>query len=296
MRMFLHSLRLLSALLAAVLLAACKPSGPAAPPLQFGEATYDSTALHFALVPNRDCLPLYYAWRTGLFDSPGVKVQIASFASQMDCDTALHSRHTDGGWADTERLRHEAKAWPAFHTLWTDTAPWQLYVGSKLRLKGVKELQGRTLAASRFSASDNVLGEAVEAGGLKRTQVYRPQINDLCLRARMVAGAQVDGAVLTWPYTALATAQGCKLLFTGRQSVQRGAFVVKEKLWSKPEFRAQMALVEKARSMALDSMRLKGPASYSLILQKDYGLPREVADTVRIAHSPAGSRSAAGRL
>ena len=296
MRTFLQRLRPLLALFAAVLLAACKPSGPAAPPLQFGEATYDSTALHFALVPNRDCLPLYYAWRTGLFDSLGVKVQIASFASQMDCDTALHIRHTDGVWADTERLRHEAKAWPAFHTLWTDTAPWQLYVGSKLRLKGVKELQGRTLAASRFSASDNVLGEAVEAGGLKRTQVYRPQINDLCLRARMVAGAQVDGAVLTWPYTSLATAQGCKLLFTGRQSVQRGAFVVKEKLWSKPEFRAQMALVEKARSMALDSMRLKGPASYSLILQKDYGLPREVADTVRIAHSPAGIRSAAGKL
>ena len=61
MRMLLHSLRLLSALLAAVLLAACKPSGPAAPPLQFGDTTYDPTALHFAPVPNHHCPPLYSA-------------------------------------------------------------------------------------------------------------------------------------------------------------------------------------------------------------------------------------------
>ena len=112
----------------------------------------------------------------------------------------------------------------------------------------------------------------------------------------MLAGAQIDGAVLTWPYTSLAAARGCKLLFTGQQSVQRGAFVVKGKLWNKPEFQAQMALVEKARHMALDSMRLKGPVSYSLILQKDYGLPREVADTLRLARSSASSRSTTSRL
>lgn len=277
-------LRLLPAPLMAALLAACRPSTPPPAPLQFGEARYDSAALHLALVPNRDCLPLYYAWRTGLFDSLGVKVQIASYASQMDCDTALHSRHTDGGWADTERLRHGAKSWPAFHTLWEEGAPWHLFVGCKLRLKSTKELGGRTLAASRFSASDNVLGEAVAAGGLKRTQVYRPQINDLCLRTRMLVNAQVDGAVLTWPYSSMASAMGCKQLFTGSRTAARGAFVVKASLWNKPEAKTRMALVEKARQMALDSLRLKGPAAYSLILQKDYGLPREVADTVRFGN------------
>ena len=42
-----------------------------------------------------------------------------------------------------------------------------------------------------------------------------------------------------------------------------------------------MELLQKARDMALDSLRQKGNAAYSAILQREYGLPASVADTIK---------------
>ena len=262
-------------------LLACQKQETPAVPMNFGNERYDSTALHLALVPNRDCLPLYYAQRTGLFDSLGLKVQIASYRSQMDCDTALLSRTADGGWADNERLKHLGKPATQWHTLLKDSGCWQLLVNSKQRIKQVKDLNGRTLAISRQSASTTVLAEALRTGSLKPEQVYRPQINDLKLRASMLAAGQVDGAVLPWPYTSMATAQGCRTLYTEKEAGEHGCLVVKAQLAQSEAGKRQLELLEKGRKMALDSIAKKGAAAYSLILQNDYGLPKEVADTVK---------------
>ncbi|MGM9688078.1 MAG: ABC transporter substrate-binding protein [Alloprevotella sp.] len=262
-------------------LLACQKQDAPTVPMNFGNERYDSTALHLALMPNRDCLPLYYAQRTGLFDSLGLKVQIASYHSQMDCDTALRSRTADGGWADNERLMHWGKPAEPWHTLLKDTGRWQLLVNSKQRIKQVKDLNGRTLAISRQSASTAVLAEALQTGSLRPEQVYRPQINDLKLRASMLAAGQVDGAVLPWPYTAMATAQGCRTLYTSQGDGERGCLVVKASLAQSDTGKRQLELLEKGRKMALDSIAKKGAAAYSLILQNDYGLPKEVADTVK---------------
>lgn len=262
-------------------LLACQKQETPAVPMNFGNERYDSTALHLALMPNRDCLPLYYAQRTGLFDSLGLKVQIASYRSQMDCDTALLSRTADGGWVDNERLKHLGKPATQWHTLLKDSGCWQLLVNSKQRIKQVKDLNGRTLAISRQSASTAVLAEALRTGSLKPEQVYRPQINDLKLRASMLAAGQVDGAVLPWPYTSMATAQGCRTLYTEKEGGERGCLVVKAQLAQSEAGKRQLELLEKGRKMALDSIAKKGAAAYSLILQNDYGLPKEVADTVK---------------
>ena len=262
-------------------LLACQKQETPAVPMNFGNERYDSTALHLALMPNRDCLPLYYAQRTGLFDSLGLKVQIASYRSQMDCDTALFSRTADGGWADNERLKHLGKPATQWHTLLKDSGCWQLLVNSKQRIKQVKDLNGRTLAISRLSASTAVLAEALRTGSLKPEQVYRPQINDLKLRASMLAAGQVDGAVLPWPYTSMATAQGCRTLYTEKEAGEHGCLVVKAQLAQSEAGKRQLELLEKGRKMALDSIAKKGAAAYSLILQNDYGLPKEVADTVK---------------
>ena len=262
-------------------LLACQKQETPAVPMNFGNERYDSTALHLALMPNRDCLPLYYAQRTGLFDSLGLKVQIASYRSQMDCDTTLLSRTADGGWADNERLKHLGKPATQWHTLLKDSSCWQLLVNSKQRIKQVKDLNGRTLAISRLSASTAVLAEALRAGSLKPEQVYRPQINDLKLRASMLAAGQVDGAVLPWPYTSMATAQGCRTLYTEKEAGEHGCLVVKAQLAQSEAGKRQLELLEKGRKMALDSIAKKGAAAYSPILQNDYGLPKEVADTVK---------------
>lgn len=247
--------------------------------MKFGNEKYDSTALHVALVPNRDCLPIYYAKRAGIFDSLGLKVQIATYFSQMDCDTALMGHFADGGWADKTRIAHYGKRMKELNVMWNGSQHWHLFSCGALRINTIKALTGRTIAIARASAEKAWIEQILKEGHLNTEDVYYPQINNLKLRAQMLTGNQIDAAVLSWPYTSLAWSEGHKCIIAQKATDTAGAFVMKSN--SLKGHKDKWELFEKGRKMALDSIRLKGPNAYSIVLQKDYGLPQPVADTIR---------------
>lgn len=243
--------------------------------------SYDSTALHIALVPNRDCMPIYYAKRMGIYDSLGVNVQIISYYSQMDCDTALMGNRIDGGWADNVRLKYYNSRMPKLDVMWKGSQQWNLLCCGTLRINNVKSLKGRTIAIARFSAERNWLESVIKQNGLNTEAYYFPQINDFKLRAQMLTGDQIDAAVLSWPYTSLAYADGHKCIVSQKTFDGNGCFVMKHKKLSIAQCKKQWLLFEKGRKMALDSIRIKGAQAYSLVLQKDYGIPKQIADTIK---------------
>lgn len=263
-----------------LLLSACRRQEPAET-LRFGAEPYDSAALHLALVPNRDCLPVYYAKRAGLFDSVGVKVQIATCPSQLDCDTTLLGPSADGGWADAVRRTAYGKRAARWQTMWQGTDRWQLYVCGDLRVKTVRDLAGRTMAQARQTAESQWLDRLIQSEKLSADEVYRPQIHHLRLRAQMLTGDQTDAAMLCWPYTALARSEGNRAVGVQGERPLTGCFVMKSDRLRTPSARDKWQRFERARRMALDSIRLKGPAATSLILRHDYGLPAALADTLR---------------
>ena len=181
-------------------LASCKDNAPQEV-LNFGTERYDSAALHVALVPNRDCLPIYYAERTGLYDSLGLKLQIASYPSQMDCDTTLMGRIADGGWADRERMRTYGNKMKDIEPMWEGTQRWSIYTCEQLRIRDLKALKGRTISIARNSAENKYLLAMLNSAKISAEDAYFPQINNLKMRAQMLTGNQIDAAVLTWPYT-----------------------------------------------------------------------------------------------
>lgn len=277
----MKSLKFLSALLLVCIGTACNSNENGENVPRYGQETYDSTALHVALVTNRDCLPVYYAARTGLFDSLGVKVQISSYRSQMDCDTALLGRFTDCGFADRQRLAHYGNKANGLIPKWSGTNHWALYVCGTLRVKDIKALKGKTIGISRNSAEYRYLLQLLDGAGLKvATDIYKPQINDWSIRTKMLSGNQIDATILSWPYTSLASAMGHRRLAGQKTADGNGCFVLKDGFLKEERQRRLWALFEKGYRMAQDSLKIKGAPAYSYILQKDYGLPQAVADTI----------------
>lgn len=249
-------------------------------PLKFGVERYDSAALHIALVPNHDCLPLYYAKRTGIYDSLGLKIQIASYPSQMDCDTTLMGI-ADGGWADLTRIAHYGGKMTQTKVLWRGTQQWQLFTCGTLRINSLKALVGRTVAIARSTDEELWLSTLLKQAKVNSDDIFFPQINDLRLRALMLKGDQVDAALLTWPYTSLALANGHRCIAQQSKSQSCGAFVMKVRKSEDANKKKQWELLERGRKIALDSIRIKGAKAYSIILQKDYKIPQNIADTIK---------------
>lgn len=266
-------------ILAIILANSCSNKQPNEP-LKFGVERYDSAALHIALVPNRDCLPIYYAKRTGIYDSLGLKLQIVSYPSQMDCDTTLMGI-ADGGWADLTRIAHYGRKMPQTKVLWQGTQQWQLFTCGTLRINSLKALVGRTVAIARSTDEELWLRTLLKQAKINSDDIFFPQINDLRLRALMLKGNQVDAALLTWPYTSLALANGHRSIAQQSKSQSCGAFVMNVRKSESATKKKQWDLLERGRKIALDSIRIKGTKAYSLVLQKDYKIPQNIADTIK---------------
>lgn len=249
-------------------------------PLKFGVERYDSAALHIALVPNHDCLPIYYAKRMGIYDSLGLKLQIASYPSQMDCDTMLMGI-ADGGWADLTRIAYYGIKMPQTKVLWQGTQHWQLFTCGTLRIKSLKALVGRTIAIARSTDEELWFRTLIKQAKINNDDIFCPQINDLRLRALMLKGDQVDAALLTWPYTSLALANGHRCIAQQSGNTSCGAFIMNVEKSQNETKKKQWDLFEKGRKIALDSIRIKGAKAYSIILQKDYKIPQNHADTIK---------------
>lgn len=245
--------------------------------------SYDSTALHLALMPTVDCLPIYYAKETGIFEELGLNVQLHSYTSQLDCDTALLQRVVQGGFTDAYRLEAYGDKASGLQAMWNGEASWQLFAGASLRIKSPQRLKGRTVVISRQSAENAGLEEALLSAGLDKEDVYKPQVNDLRLRTEMLLGKQIDAALLTWPYTEMAAAEGHRLLYTQPKGSQASCFVM-DVAWleANEANKKQFELLEKGKDMALDSLHMKGPVAYSGILQKKYGIVKAMADTLKL--------------
>lgn len=271
---------LLTLCLLPTLCISCKKEKPTQN-INFGTERYDSTALHVALVPNRDCLPIYYAKRTGIYDSLGLKLQIATYGSQMDCDTTLMGNIADGGWCDNIRKKTYGKRMEHLRTMWTGTQRWEIFTSKSLRIHEASALVGHTIGTARSSAENEYLHLYLKSAKANVENIYFPQINNLNMRAQMLTGDQIDAAVITWPYTSMARSEGHHCLAAQRFADKNECFVINTKHTESDTRKQQWKLFEKGRQMALDSIRQKGAKVYSIILQKDYGIPKEVADTIR---------------
>lgn len=290
--------KLLSAACAFVLLVAC--SGGGSPQTQTGAATdslaADTAVLRLGLMPTLDCLPFYYARRAGIFDSLGLDVELQTFTAQMDLDTALAGGSADGIYSDLVRsvlMAHRAQAQPTI-VMATDGA-WNVVVTASLRLRNASQLDERMIAVARHSASDLVSDHVAKAGGLRPDRIYRPQINNVNLRAAMLTNAQVDAAVLPEPQATQARTRGHKQIYsTADEKLNLGCFTFNRQRLNSPRKVAQMYSLIKAYNLAVVRINRGGKSVCDSVLLRDFGLNIYEADTLRLprfapAHNPAPS-------
>ncbi|MBO4663876.1 MAG: ABC transporter substrate-binding protein [Bacteroidaceae bacterium] len=182
-------------------------------------ADYDSTALHLALVPTMDNLPLYYAQETGIFDSLGLNIELLTYSSAMDCDTAFTNGETDGVVSDIVK----ANIWRSNGdsvkvVIRTDLNLFLMSTHSS-RIKSVNNIKEKIMAITRNSALDYMADKVMEHIKLPLLQLNKPQINDIALRCKMTDQNQYDGAFLPEPYAMEAENNGAHRLISSSELI-----------------------------------------------------------------------------
>lgn len=243
----------------------------------------DSLALHVALMPTLGCLPIYYAQRTGITDSLHLDIRLMEYTAQMDIDTAITRGHTDIAYTDIIRAIRLSDSVSLTSLLAADE-PLSLVAQKNKKIKKMKQMSEKMIAICRLCATDYWCEKMLDSAKVSQDSVYKPQINDVKLRGKMICTGLLEGAMLEEPYASWAVMMGNKeLRRTQDKSYQFAVWVMADSLQKDKRKVKQIRKFISAYRMAVENIN-KGlyPDSLRSILKKEYELPDSVADSLKL--------------
>jgi len=238
----------------------------------------DTTVLRVAVMPAINCLPVFYAERTGLADSLGLEIELLRYQAQMDIDTAITFGHADIAYTDLIRIAKLNKAKVTLSAFASCDEPISLISLKTKRVKQVNQMKEQMIAVSRLSATDYWCDRLLDSTRTSYDDIYRPQVNDVRLRAEMLRQGLIDAAMMGEPYATWMTMLGHKRLFLSKgKQPQLYAW-------------ANISATKKQQKVFLDILKeateqLGKPSEAALlrdILKQEYQLPPALVDSIEL--------------
>ena len=238
----------------------------------------DTTILRVAVMPTMSCLPVYYAERIGLADSLGLEMEVLRYQAQMDVDTAVLYGHADIAFTDLIRVARLSKQVSLTPIVGCDE-PLSLISLKSKRVKQAGQMKEQMIAISRLSATDYWCDRILDSTHTNHDDIYRPQINDVRLRAEMVRQGLIDAAMMGEPFATWMTMLGHRRLFRTRgkrPNLYAWAACGTATRWQQQTFRV---LLDSAAVLIAgdDQTRL-----LSGILKGEYQLPPALVDSLEL--------------
>lgn len=243
----------------------------------------DSLALRIALMPTLGCLPIYYAQRTGIADSLNLNIILLHYTAQMDIDTAIIRGHTDIAYSDiirAIRLFDSCSVSPFLATY----EPLTLVAPKGKRISKTKQMSEKMIAICRLCATDYWSEKILDSAKVSLDSIYRPQINDIKLRGKMLCAGLLEGAMLEEPYASWSIVEGNKKLQRTKDTApQFHVWVMTDSLEKDKRKMEQTRLFVAVYKAALENIN-KGLYADTLrsILTKEYEIPESVVDSLCI--------------
>ena len=237
----------------------------------------DTTVLCVAVMPAMSCLPVYYAEKTGLADSLGLEMQLLRYQAQMDIDTAIINGYADIAFTDLIRCARLSKQVDLAPIASCDESLSLISLKTK-RVKQVNQMKEQMIAVSRLSATDYWCDRVLDSTRTSYDDIYRPQINDVWLRAEMLRQGLIDAAIMGEPFATWMTMLGHKRLFESRGK-QPQLYAWAASTATKQQQKAFLNVLKKATT------RLSKPSEATLlrdILKQEYQLPPALVDTIEL--------------
>ena len=218
-------------------------------------ARRDSAALHVALMPVEDCLPFYLAQRTGIYERLGLDLRIHTYQAQLDTDTAIARRHVHAAYSDLARAIMLQQDSVGLRAIATFEGRLDLITARHDRVRKLEQLKERMLAVARHSITDYWSDRLTDTASMARTDIFRPQINDVRIRTDMLCNGTMDAAFLPEPYATEACLRGNRRNFSTRDlRPQRVALVASNSSLNDPSRREQLGLLTKGYDLAVEQL------------------------------------------
>lgn len=266
-----------------------------------------------AVTPTMDCLPLYVAQEIGLDRGMGFELVLQEHQSKADCDTAIVGGSVDAivtdylradvvkeNWVKlrVERLKAllddqaarrkgkkkakdynqrlaERRKYSQKDSLYIfphENTQIYLFASSRSRVREAKQLTDKIIGVDRQGVDMLMAQHLLDSVKLTDEKAFLVQVQSYAVRQKMLFANTLDAAVLFEPHATYARKIGHRSLysvttFNGRPI---GCILTKGKA----------VILREAYNRACDSINKNGIHKYDSVIQKRYGIPATVINSI----------------
>jgi NitT/TauT family transport system substrate-binding protein len=248
--------------------------------------------LAIGLLPIVDSLPFYVAEEEGYFREEGLEVQLITFTSALERDTALQTGQIDGQLADliaTALLNKERERVRVVKTTYRanpQQAQFSIVAAPGSTIRSPEGLKGATIGISENSIIDYITDRLLKGAGLSPKDVRKVGIPSIPVRMQMLIQGQLDAATIPEPFTTLALQEGGHLIMDdGKDRI--GLSVLEFRTDVLREKRELVRRLVRAHERAVKAIN-SDPQRYQPLLAEKAKLPERVKDIFPVPPFPEG--------
>ncbi len=247
-------------------------------------------ALKIGLLPIVDALPMHVAEAEGLFAKHNVKVELITFASAVERDSALQAKQIDGQLNDlvaTLLLANGGeKVKVVRQTYQGSTAMPMMYVlaAPQSPLRVPADLKGVAIGISTNSVIEFTTEVMLREAGLRPQEIQKVEVAKIPVRLEMLLKGQLAAATLPDPFASLAIAQGAHLVADdGKSGAGQSVLTFREEALAGKDkaLKAFLAAYEQA-VQAINA----SPEKYRPLLVERAKVPEPIKDSFQMPPYP----------
>lgn len=173
-------------------------------------------ALRLGSLPRIFDLIAYVAQGEGLFEKKGIQVEIVSFRSTVEMNTALLSGELDGIIQDTFEAVNLNKEGKTSQLVGCAVMPrmFEVVCSPTSGIINVSDLKGKEVAVAPKTVMDYALERLVQTNGLSAGDITKVSIPSMPLRMEAVTQGKVAAAILTPPLSDLVVVSKGKVIIS----------------------------------------------------------------------------------
>ncbi|ACV63097.1 NLPA lipoprotein [Desulfofarcimen acetoxidans DSM 771] len=247
--------------------------------------------IKLGILPIVDSLPLIVAGEKGYFKQAGVDVELVSFPSAVERDSALQAKAIDGSLGDllaAASLYNGGFPVQVVSLSLGETGKegrFAILSAPKSGISNVNQLKGVEVSVSKNSIIEYVTDSLLLEKGFQPEEIKKSIIPKIPVRYQALMEGQIKAACLPDPMAALAQSKGAKLIiddtetnlsqtviFFNRETLQNNGAAVKK-------FLAGYALAAQEIN--------NNPESYRAMLVDKAKVPKEALGVYAMEHFPA---------
>jgi len=178
------------------------------------------TKIRFGILPVLDTLPLHVAVQDRLFAESGLDVELVSFASALERDTAMQAGLLDGYFGDliaTFLLVRQGVPMRIALTSYRTTPGHPMFgvaLSPKNAASKLANLNGASIGYSRSTIMEYLLDKMSSKHGLGQNFFNRVEVRKIPIRLQMLMGGQLDASLLPEPLLSLVKFKGGSIVLT----------------------------------------------------------------------------------